>query len=85
MVMIRALPLFTFFSAVIKLSYAYYNVTKDLSLFDNEWKSAMYSIVSVIKNMQMGTDEGPQPYFFQRQASNPTDTLLWGIGGPAKR
>jgi hypothetical protein len=46
----------------------------------------MFSILDVLIDQQKGSEEpGPIRYFFQRSASSPTDTLLWGTGPPAKR
>lgn len=70
--------------AVIKLAYAYWNTTNDSQQFNNDkWKNAMRSIMDVIEKMQKSPDDGPAPYFFVRQTTTPTDTLMNGIGGPA--
>lgn len=76
--------IFQFCSAVIKLSGAYYDATGDLTPFNSRWKKAMQSIMEVIKAMQMGSDEGTFPYFFQRETTVPTDTLMFGTGPPGK-
>eukprot|EP01095_Lingulamoeba_sp_RSL-Kostka_P018245 TRINITY_DN993_c0_g1_i2.p1 TRINITY_DN993_c0_g1~~TRINITY_DN993_c0_g1_i2.p1 ORF type:complete len:461 (-),score=105.13 TRINITY_DN993_c0_g1_i2:263-1645(-) len=75
----------------LKLSYIYYNNTNgDTEPFDDKWISHVKTIVSVIKEMQKGTDEiysnqlNPA-YTFQRLTTVPTDTLKYGFGGPGKR
>ena len=48
--------------------------------------AAIGSVLDVIKDMQKGTDEDPNPkYFFQRNANNPTDSLIHGMGLPCRR
>eukprot|EP01116_Phalansterium_solitarium_P024239 TRINITY_DN8826_c0_g1_i1.p1 TRINITY_DN8826_c0_g1~~TRINITY_DN8826_c0_g1_i1.p1 ORF type:complete len:500 (+),score=177.47 TRINITY_DN8826_c0_g1_i1:106-1605(+) len=72
--------------AVLKLSWEYYNVSGNLAFFNSStWQNAVASIVQVITAFQAGSEEGSLPYYFQRQASNPTDTLMHGIGSPARR
>jgi len=72
--------------AVIKLSYAYYQSSNRTNIFlSQDWKNAMDIIVDVMKDQQKSSTEGPIRYFFQRSATSPTDTLLWGVGAPAKR
>jgi len=70
--------------AVMKLSTQYYNLTQDTTPFDDDWLSAMKTIVDIITEMQAGSDEGSK-YSFQRQTSSPTDTLMHGRGAPARR
>jgi len=76
--------------AFLKLSYEYYNASgNDLTPFDNEWLKAVAAVLEVIKLQQ--EPQGPlnptggSGYFFQRSAKAPTDTLMHGVGPPAKR
>ncbi len=72
--------------SVIKLSHMYYNATGDVEVFHQEhWKNAMFSIIEVLKVQQKASDVDLVRYFFQRSALSPLDTLLWGVGPPAKR
>jgi len=75
--------------AFMKLSTVYWNKSGDLSPFGPAWLKAIFSALQVIKAQQ--EPQGPlnptggSGYFFQREASNPTDTLMHGVGPPAKR
>ena len=66
----------------IRLAHGYWKVTGDTSPFDDRWRSAMIAIVQTMRVQQRRDGEGP--YRFQRQAANPTDSLVGGIGYPAK-
>jgi meiotically up-regulated gene 157 (Mug157) protein len=74
--------------AFLKLSNEYYSSTNDLLPFQNiQWMQALALIVKVMKDMQLSSEtsfvqEGGATYQFQRQASEPTDTLLHGVGHP---
>jgi meiotically up-regulated gene 157 (Mug157) protein len=66
----------------IRLAHGYWKATGDTSPFDTGWKKAMQLVVQTMRIQQR--KEGPGPYRFQRSASNPTDTLVNGIGNPVK-
>jgi hypothetical protein len=66
----------------IRLAHGYWKATGDNSPFDANWKKAMQLVVQTMRIQQR--KEGPGPYRFQRSASNPTDTLVNGIGNPVK-
>lgn len=73
--------------AVLRLSHGYYSATRDLSPFDADWQNAVETIIETIRVQQAGTGElDDLPYRFQRDSSNPTETLaLNGQGHPARR
>ena len=73
--------------AVMRLSHGYYSATRDLSPFDADWQNAVETIIETIRIQQAGTGELEEPpYSFQRDSSNPTETLaLGGQGHPARR
>ena len=66
----------------IRLAHGYWKATGDASPFDANWKKAMELVLQTMRIQQR--KEGPGPYRFQRSASNPTDTLVNGIGNPVK-
>ena len=72
----------------LKLSRSYYESTSDLSPFANsQWITAVRTVVAVMKDMQLSSEisvghEGGATYQFQRSATEPTDTLLHGVGHP---
>lgn len=72
----------------LKLSRTYYEATLDTAPFNNsKWMQAVQLIIQVMKDMQSATavsvvQNGGATYQFQRQASEPTDTLLHGVGHP---
>lgn len=66
----------------IRLGYGYWKNTGDTGPFDSEWKLAMQTILTTMRVQQR--KDGPGPYRFQRTASNPTDSLVNGIGNPLK-
>ena len=74
--------------AFLKLSNEYYTATKDLQPFQHpSWTQAVELVLQVMKDMQSSTEQqyvqpGGATYQFQRQASEPTDTLLHGVGHP---
>eukprot|EP01127_Copromyxa_protea_P000079 TRINITY_DN1007_c0_g1_i2.p1 TRINITY_DN1007_c0_g1~~TRINITY_DN1007_c0_g1_i2.p1 ORF type:complete len:466 (+),score=61.55 TRINITY_DN1007_c0_g1_i2:21-1418(+) len=77
--------------AVLKLSYGYYNWTRDTSCFALEgtkWLESVKLIISTVSRMQAGTKEdgASPPYLFQRTTQVATDTLgLQGRGVAARR
>ena len=66
----------------IRLAHGYWKATGDVSPFDERWRRAMTAVVETMRVQQRRDGEGP--YHFQRQAANPTDSLVNGIGYPAK-
>jgi meiotically up-regulated gene 157 (Mug157) protein len=66
----------------IRLAHGYWKNTGDTGPFDSRWKLAMQAILTTMRVQQR--KEGPGPYHFQRNAANPTDTLVNGIGNPLK-
>lgn len=68
----------------IRLAYGYWKHTGDRSPFDKEWSTAMQLIVKTFKEQQRLENEGP--YHFQRETTNPTDSLpLGGYGSPTRK
>ena len=66
----------------IRLAHGYWKNTGDTRPFDSTWQLAMQTVLATMRVQQR--KEGPGPYRFQRAASNPTDTLVNGIGSPGK-
>jgi meiotically up-regulated gene 157 (Mug157) protein len=66
----------------IRLAHGYWKATSDTSPFDARWQQAMQAVLKTMRVQQR--KHGPGPYSFQREAFNPTDTLINGIGNPAK-
>ncbi len=64
----------------IRLAHGYWKSTGDTRPFDSAWKAAMQAVLKTMRVQQR--KEGPGPYHFQRAASNPTDSLVNGIGNP---
>lgn len=65
----------------IRLAYGYWKTTKDVSVFDVDWKSAMKLILKTFKEQQR--KEGKGPYKFMRETAWATDSLpLGGYGNP---
>jgi uncharacterized protein len=69
---------------VIRLSYHYWKVTGDASIFDEDWKKAMLLILQTFKEQQRKDNKGP--YKFQRGNGNPLDTQFGGgYGNPTHK
>jgi len=67
----------------VRLSYGYWKITGDTTLFDDQWKDAIRLIVKTFKEQQRFHDHGP--YSFQRNTAWATDGVpLSGYGYPAK-
>lgn len=67
----------------IRLSYRYWQQTKDTSLFDATWQDAMKLVLKTFKEQQRKQNEGP--YHFQRNTAWATDNLpMQGYGYPVK-
>jgi len=71
-------------AAAMKLSYAYYNYTHDVSCFDSTWLDAQEAIIQTITDQQKSSEEEGDnyPYRFQRLTTVATDTLMLGGRGP---
>jgi uncharacterized protein len=69
---------------VMRLSYNYWKITGDSSVFDADWKKAMLLILQTFKEQQRKDSKGP--YKFQRSNGNPLDTqFASGFGNPTKK
>ncbi|MCS3532295.1 glycoside hydrolase family 125 protein [Chryseobacterium sp. JUb7] len=69
---------------VMRLSYNYWKITGDSSVFDFDWKKAMLLILQTFKEQQRKESKGP--YHFQRVGGNPLDTqFAAGFGNPTKK
>ncbi|MCY1663777.1 glycoside hydrolase family 125 protein [Chryseobacterium sp. SL1] len=69
---------------VMRLSYNYWKITGDSSVFDADWKKAMLLILQTFKEQQRKDSKGP--YKFQRSNGNPLDTqFAGGYGNPTKK
>jgi uncharacterized protein len=66
----------------IRLAYGFWKATGNSAPFDERWRAAMHAVVDTMRVQQRRDGEGP--YRFQREAANPTDSLVNGIGNPAK-
>lgn len=68
---------------VLRLAHGYWRATGNTAVFDAEWKAAAWQIVDTFKAQQRMDGNGP--YYFQRKAESPYDTLgLHGYGNPAR-
>lgn len=68
---------------VIRLSFQYWKTTGDVSVFDDEWKRAMQTIVNTFRREQM--KYGESPYYFVRRTDNMIDAPPFrGTGNPIK-
>ncbi len=69
---------------VMRLSYNYWKITGDSSVFDSDWKKAMLLILQTFKEQQRKDSKGS--YKFQRSNGNPLDTqFAGGYGNPTKK
>ena len=66
----------------IRLAHGYWKSTGDTGPFDPAWKHAMQVVLETMHVQQRKNGLGP--YRFQREAANPTDTLVNAIGNPVK-
>jgi len=67
----------------IRLSYRYWQYTKDTSLFDEKWQNAIKTILKTFKEQQRKENSGP--YHFQRNTAWATDNIpMQGFGYPVK-
>ena len=66
----------------IRLAYGYWKNTGNTTPFDSAWKLAMQTVLTTMQVQQRKNGDGP--YHFQREAANPTDTLVNAIGNPLR-
>jgi len=66
----------------IRLAHGYWKSTGGAQPFDAQWAEAMRRVLATMRVQQRRHGEGP--YRFQRMAANPTDSLVNGIGNPAR-
>ena len=67
----------------IRLAYNYWKITGDVSVFDEDWKSAMKLVYKTFREQQR--KDGTTPYTFMRTTSWATDgVVLGGYGNPIK-
>ncbi len=67
----------------IRLAYHYWQITGDVTPFDNRWHEAIKTTLQVFREQQR--KNGPGPYKFQRNTRHATDSLpLQGYGYPVK-
>ncbi|MBC7935260.1 MAG: glycoside hydrolase family 125 protein [Rhizobacter sp.] len=65
----------------IRLAYNYWKKTNDTTPFDEKWKESIVIILKTFREQQRKKDKGP--YSFQRNTTQPLDTLtLGGYGNP---
>ncbi len=64
----------------IRLAHGYWRNTGDTAPFDSTWKLAMRTVLRTMRVEQRKA--GASPYRFQRAATNPTDSLVNGMGNP---
>ncbi|MDP1027649.1 glycoside hydrolase family 125 protein [Sphingomonas sp. KR1UV-12] len=66
----------------IRLAHGYWQATRDPAPFDATWAESARAIVRTFRTEQR--KDGTSPYRFTRSAPQPTETLLWGTGNPAR-
>ncbi len=67
----------------VRLAHGYWKATGDASCFDKAWQSAAALIVQTFREQQRKENRGP--YSFQRNTTNPTDSLPQeGYGNPTR-
>lgn len=66
----------------MRLAHGYWRATSDSAPFDTTWAEAARLSISTFRDQQR--KQGPGPYSFRRASSQPTETLLWGIGAPTR-
>ena len=66
----------------IRLAHGYWKNTGNVEPFDTAWKLAMQTVLTTMRVEQR--KNGQSPYHFQRNALNPTDSLVNGVGNPLK-
>lgn len=67
----------------VRLAHGYWKATGDTSCFDKDWQSAAALIVKTFREQQRKENRGP--YSFQRNTTNPYDSLPQdGYGNPTR-
>ncbi len=66
----------------IRLAHAYLAATKDAGAFDDTWRQAARTIVQTFRDQQR--KDGNGPYKFNRNATEPAETLAHGYGWPTR-
>ncbi len=66
----------------LRLAHDYWSTTGDKRPFDARWADSARAIVRTFREQQR--KDGPGPYQFQRNSTQPTETLLWGQGNPTR-
>jgi uncharacterized protein len=67
----------------VRLAFGYWKTTGDASCFDRTWQDAAALIVGTFREQQRRQGRGP--YSFQRNTTNPTDSLPnGGFGNPVR-
>lgn len=65
----------------VRLSYNYWKTTNNTSVFDDDWKNAMHSVLKTFREQQRKNDLGP--YSFRRVTDRQLDTVCNdGFGNP---
>jgi len=68
---------------VVRLAYYYFELTKDNSVFDNNWDEAMRLVYRTFRTEQR--KDGKSPYYFVRKTNNMIDAPTFkGDGRPTK-
>jgi meiotically up-regulated gene 157 (Mug157) protein len=68
----------------VRLAHGYWLITRDSSVFDAEWKTAMKLILKTFREQQRKNGNGP--YKFQRTTTVQSDTVpLGGYGNPTRK
>lgn len=65
----------------LRLSFAYWDLTKDRTPFNQLWEESLRLILETMRVQQRTSEHGP--YFFDRATENPFDTLLNKGYGPS--
>ena len=69
---------------VVRLAWGYWRATGDPQPFDSEWHRAAQVILATLRAEQRR--DGNSPYRFQRNTTNPTDSVaLNGMGAPTRK
>jgi len=67
----------------VRLANGYYRITRDASIFDEDWDRAMRLILATFKTEQR--KDGTTPYSFVRKVTDPNNTAPFGgTGRPIK-
>jgi len=66
----------------VRLSSKYYELTKDTTVFDDNWQKAMDLVYNTFKTEQL--KDGESPYYFIRKTTNMIDSVPLTNGRPVK-